>query len=227
MTKNSSLKRGSKREPDGLWLIDKPVGISSFGVVARLRRATDTKKVGHAGTLDPLASGLMLLLVGREFTREAQSLLKRDKTYKLTITLGANSTTDDNEGEKEVISDRVPLDDEVQAVIQGLTGEIMQTPPVFSAIKVGGQRAYKLAREGKPPVMAARPTTIYVWRDVKYSYPTLSATVDVSSGTYIRSLAREMGERLNVGGYLTALRRTRIGEFDLADAQALDEVDKI
>ncbi len=221
------MKRGTLTEPHGLWLVDKPYKKSSFWAVAALRKLTGVKKVGHAGTLDPLATGLLLLLVGKEYTRQAESLLKQDKEYRLEVTLGANTTTDDLEGELSQVSDRQPTREEVQEALHTLTGEIMQTPPIYSAMKIGGQRAYKLARKGKEVKLDSRPVTVYHWCDVEYLYPFIRATVKVSSGTYIRSLARDIGGQLGTGAHLSALRRTKIGEYDVQDAVALENIHPI
>lgn len=221
------MKRGTLTEPHGLWLVDKPYKKSSFWAVAALRKLTNVKKVGHAGTLDPLATGLLLLLVGKEYTRQAESLLKQDKEYRLEVTLGANTTTDDLEGELSQVSDRQPTREEVQEALHTLTGEIMQTPPIYSAMKIGGQRAYKLARNGKEVKLDSRPVTVYHWCDVEYLYPFIRATVKVSSGTYIRSLARDIGGQLATGAHLSALRRTKIGEYDVRDAVALENIHPI
>ncbi len=218
------MKRGKLSEPQGLWLVDKPYKKSSFWAVYVLRKLTGIKKIGHAGTLDPLATGLLLLLVGKEFTRQADSLLKQDKEYELEITLGETSTTDDLEGKRTQVSNLRPTQEQVDQVIMGLTGEILQTPPIYSAMKVGGKRAYKLAREGAQVELAPRPVTVCEWRDISYDYPVITATVRVSSGTYIRSLARDLGEGLQTGAYLTALRRTKIGEYDVRDAVALENI---
>ena len=221
------MKRGTLTEPHGLWLVDKPYKKSSFWAVAALRKLTGVKKVGHAGTLDPLATGLLLLLVGKEYTRQAESLLKQDKEYRLEVTLGANTTTDDLEGELSQVSDRQPTREEVQEALHTLNGEIMQTPPIYSAMKIGGQRAYKLARKGKEVKLDSRPVTVYHWCDVEYLYPFIRATVKVSSGTYIRSLARDIGGQLGTGAHLSALRRTKIGEYDVQDAVALENIHPI
>lgn len=218
------MKRGNRNEPHGLWLINKPKEMSSFGVVSRLRRALQVKKIGHAGTLDPLATGLMLLLVGKEFTKQADSLLKLDKSYRLEFTLGATTETDDAEMIPDNVSDRQPTRAEVDTAIASLTGQITQLPPDYSAIKVGGKRAYKLARQGEKPVLMARPVTVYSWQDVEYDYPYIRAEVSVSSGTYIRALARDLGEKLGVGAYLSALQRTKIGEYVLTDAVELENI---
>ena len=216
------MKKGSLTSPEGLWLIDKPYGMSSFGVVARMRRLTGIKKIGHAGTLDPLATGLMLVLVGKEFTRQADQLIKLDKSYDMGIALGFVSSTDDAEGELTAISDKVPSEANITAAIAVLTGEILQKPPAYSAIKVGGQRAYKLARAGKPVDIPARSVTVYDWKVSSYIYPALTASCGVSSGTYIRSLAHDLGDSLGTGAYLTELRRTRVGEYSLDDAIPLE-----
>ncbi len=218
------MKRGTLESPEGMWLVQKPKNQSSFKSVAQLRKLTGIRKVGHTGTLDPLAEGLMILLVGKEYTRQAQGLTKLDKVYELEFTLGEFSTTDDGEGEKEHISDRRPSLEEIQKVISLLSGEIMQTPPIYSAIKIDGKRAYSLARKGKAPKMTARPATVYWWQDVEYTYPRLTATVKVSSGTYIRALARSIGESLGTGAYLSALKRTSVGDFQLADAVRLEKL---
>ena len=216
------MKKGSLTSPEGLWLIDKPYGMSSFGVVARMRRLTGIKKIGHAGTLDPLATGLMLVLVGKEFTRQADQLIKLDKSYDMGIALGFMSSTDDAEGELTAVSDKIPSEADITTAIAVLTGEILQKPPAYSAIKVGGQRAYKLARAGKPVDIPARSVTVYDWKVSSYIYPALTASCGVSSGTYIRSLAHDLGDSLGTGAYLTELRRTRVGEYSLDDAIPLE-----
>ena len=218
------MKLGNKLNPQGLWLIDKPLGISSFGVIARLRRELNEKKIGHAGTLDPLASGLLLVLVGKEFTKQAAGLVKQDKTYVLQITLGATTITDDAEGDLQPVSNHRPSLKQVQACLKTLTGEIEQTPPIYSAIKISGKPAYKLARSGKSPVMPSRPVIVYQWTNIKYDYPIIEAEVRVSSGTYIRSLARTIGNNLQTGAYLSALRRTSVGEYSIEQAIALDNI---
>lgn len=210
----------------GILLIDKPSGWTSFDVVNYVRKQVaeaegkkpKNTKVGHIGTLDPLATGLLVLLIGKEYTRKAAELSKLDKVYDVELTLGQTSTTADNEGEKTVVSDTVPTRDAVLAVLEQFKGEIMQTPPAFSAMKINGKRAYELAREGKEVKLEPRQVTIYDIREVTYEYPKVSFTCDVSSGTYIRSLAVDVGEALKTGAYMSALRRTRISSFDLAEA---------
>ena len=219
---------------DGIILIDKPAGITSFGVVARLRRVLNSQakrkaiageqvkkiKVGHTGTLDPFATGLMILVVGKE-CKNAEHYTKLDKVYQATFCLGKISTTGDPEGEITQYSDRRPELDEVQQAIKAFTGEIMQRPPIFSAIKINGQRAYKLARDGKEIEMPARKVQIFKLEVVSYDYPNLTVQADVSSGTYIRSLAVDMGEFLGTGAYCSQLRRIRISKWSVEDAKTL------
>ena len=207
---------------EGLYLINKPRGRSSFSIVAQVRRVSGIKKVGHAGTLDPEAEGLLIILVGKDFTKKAEQYSKLDKTYEFEIKLGENSTTDDEEGEKVKVSDAKPSNSQLASVIAELTGEITQTPPIYSAIKVGGQRAYKLARKGEKIDMPSRKVKIENFQIISYKYPLVRLKADVSSGTYIRSLARTIGEKLGTGAYCTQIVRTRIGEFELKDAQPDD-----
>jgi tRNA pseudouridine55 synthase len=207
---------------EGLYLLNKPRGRSSFSIVAQVRRVSGIKKVGHAGTLDPEAEGLLIVLVGKEFTKQAEKYSKLDKTYEFEIKLGENSTTDDEEGDKTKVSKKVPTKAEITKVIADLTGEITQTPPAYSAIKIGGQRAYKLARKGENPDIPSRKVTIENFKILSYDYPLLKLSADVSSGTYIRSLARTIGEELGTGAYCTQIVRTRIGQYKLSDAIAVD-----
>ncbi len=210
----------------GLLLIDKPRTWTSFDVVNYVRRIVATVegkkpkncKVGHTGTLDPLATGLLVLLVGKEYTRRASDLSKLDKTYEVTMKLGETSTTADGEGEKTVLSDVQPPQADVEAALAVFTGDLMQTPPIYSAMKVGGVRAYKLAREGKEVVMEARPATIYNNNLTSYEYPFVKFTSHVSSGTYIRSLVEDLGRELKTGAWMSDLRRTTVGLYDISEA---------
>ena len=218
---------------DGILLVDKPTGISSFGVVARVRRiaseaAGKKVKVGHTGTLDPAATGLLVLVLG-SYTKRAGEFSKLDKTYQVEINLGANSTTADSEGQIVQKSNHQPGPAEVEQVLNTFLGQISQIPPAFSAIKVGGQRAYKLARAGKEVKIEPRKVTIYSIKNVQYKYPKLSFVTEVSSGTYIRSLAVDIGEKLGTGAYMSALRRTKVGNFDIKDARPTSDksIDKI
>ncbi len=207
---------------EGLKLINKPRGRSSFSIVAQVRRVGGNKKVGHAGTLDPEAEGLLIVLVGKEFTRQAANYSKLDKTYQFDIKLGEVSTTDDEEGEKTMVSKAKPSKQEIQAVIDTLVGRITQIPPIYSAIKIAGQRAYKIARSGQSVVMPPRDVIIKSFDIVSYKYPVVRLNAEVSSGTYIRSLAREIGSQLKTGAYCTKIVRTRIGQFSLYDATSID-----
>ncbi len=218
---------------DGILLVDKPAGWTSFDVVGRVRRmateagfnTTNRKRfpVGHTGTLDPLATGLLVLLLGKS-TKKAPELTKLDKTYEVTMCLGQNSTTGDEEGEKSAVSAERPTLEAVHDALSQFQGDIMQTPPIFSAIKINGQRAYKLARKGQAPELKARPVRIDRIELVKYDYPQVQFTTDVSSGTYIRSLVEDLGKTLGTGAYMSALRRTRVGQFSIADAISIQDL---
>jgi tRNA pseudouridine55 synthase len=213
---------------DDIVLIDKPTGMTSFGVVARVRRVLTEQagrkvKVGHTGTLDPFATGLMILVTGKK-CREAEHYTKLDKWYEAQIVLGQTSSTGDPEGELAAVSDRRPTEAEIGAVLERFTGEIQQTPPVFSAIKIDGQRAYKLARQGKEVNMPSRNVTIYSLELISYEYPHMNIRTHVSSGTYIRTLAQDIGEALGTGAYCRELRRTKIAEYDISDAKTLADL---
>ncbi len=210
----------------GILLVDKPGGLTSHDVVARTRRAFGTRKVGHAGTLDPMATGL--LVIGIEgATRLLTYIVGADKTYLATIRLGQSTTTDDAEGEVVSTTDAAGVDAaRIDAEIAGLTGRISQVPSAVSAIKVDGRRAYDRVRSGEQVELAAREVTVsrfdVLERRAGDGFVDLDVVVDCSSGTYIRALARDLGAALGVGGHLTALRRTRVGSFDVTDAVGLD-----
>lgn len=217
-----------KQEINEQILIDKPAGITSFGVVARVRRILSEKygkkvKVGHTGTLDPFATGLLILMAGKA-TKKCQDFLKKDKEYEATIFLGATSTTGDPEGEITVVeSTTVPDKETVESVLNNFVGEIEQTLPRFSAVKINGKRAYDLARKGEEVEMPTRKVTIYNIELLDYTYPELRIKTKVSSGTYIRTLGEDIGKALKTGAYLTALRRTKIADIDIKDAQKLED----
>jgi tRNA pseudouridine55 synthase len=208
---------------DGILLVDKPPHWTSFDVVAKvrgiIRQETGNKKskVGHTGTLDPLATGLLVLLVG-SYTKRAPELTKLDKTYEVTMRLGQTSTTGDEEGDKAFVSDKEPALEQVTQAIRRFVGTIEQVPPAYSAIKINGQRAYKLARAGKEVTIKPRLVKIYKIGAVSYVYPEVKFTAVVSSGTYIRSLVEDLGKDLETGAYMTALRRTKVGDYELRDA---------
>lgn len=210
---------------DEILLIDKPLGMTSFGVVARLRRVLSKQegkkvKVGHTGTLDPFATGLMIIVTGR-MCRRAMEFTKLDKWYEAEIVLGAESTTGDPEGELSRISGKKPDEGEIKQVLQKFTGKIEQTPPAFSAVKVNGRRAYQLARAGKKVDIPKRTITIYALELIGYDYPVLKLRTHVSSGTYVRSLAADIGKELKTGAYCQNLRRIKIADYDVKNARVL------
>jgi tRNA pseudouridine55 synthase len=214
--------------PGGLVLVDKPAGMTSHDVVARVRRLAGTRKVGHAGTLDPMATGVLVVGVEKA-TRLLGHLTLADKEYQATIRLGQATSTDDAEGAVTATASAAHVTgDAVRTAVAALTGPIEQVPPGVSAIKVGGRRAYKLTREGQAPKLAARPVTVLdftvlaIRRDGDFL--DVDATVICSSGTYVRALARDLGQALGTGGHLTALRRTRSGSYRIEDAHTLDEL---
>ncbi|WP_277102352.1 tRNA pseudouridine(55) synthase TruB [Corynebacterium vitaeruminis] len=216
-------------ETSGLVVVDKPSGMTSHDVVGRLRRYFRTKKVGHSGTLDPMATGVLVLGLERG-TKYLAHMVADTKSYAATIRLGAATTTDDKEGEVLSRASAAHVTDEqIAEGIAALTGRIMQKPAAVSAIKINGRRAHELVREGVEVDIPARPVTVTRF-DVLDSrregdYVDLDVEVDCSSGTYIRSLARDLGAALGVGGHLTALRRTAVGPFSLADAYRLDDLE--
>lgn len=209
-------------------LIDKPGQMSSFGVVARVRRILSERagkkvKVGHTGTLDPFATGLLILLSGKG-TKRSNEFLKLDKKYEATVYLGATSSTGDPEG--EIIKNESATEvtrEQIEAILPKFIGEIEQRVPNFSAVKINGQRAYKLARQGVDVEMPVRKINIYDIQILDYKWPELKISCHVSSGTYIRTLGEDIGKELGVGAYLTALRRTQIGDHKIEDAVKLED----
>ena len=201
--------------------VDKPAGMSSFGAVARVRRLLSEReghrvKVGHTGTLDPFATGLLILLAGKA-TKRAPELTKLDKVYEATIRLGAKSSTGDPEGEIEITDEKPAISrEQIEQILPQFIGEIEQVPPAFSAIKINGQRAYKLARAGKEVEMPKRKVQIFSMDIVEYDSPFLKIRTHVGSGTYIRTLAEDLGDALGCGAYTTELRRTNIADYDIA-----------
>jgi len=227
---------------NGILNLDKPAGISSARAVARVKRLLPRgTKIGHAGTLDPFATGVLLLLVGKG-TKQCERLMGEAKHYETTIKLGAVTATLDPESPEEIfrstglqpVSSPLPLSDQehelktratVEEVLQRFVGEIQQRPPAFSAMKVGGQRAYKLARSGETVELAPRTVLIHGIELLDYAWPLLRLRIDCGRGTYIRSIARDVGEALGVGGYLTQLRRTRIGPFEASAAATIERLE--
>jgi tRNA pseudouridine55 synthase len=213
---------------DGIVIVDKPAGITSHAAVARIRRLAGTRRVGHAGTLDPMATGVLVVGVGRG-TRLLGHLALHDKAYDATIRLGQATVTDDAEGELLAQTSAAAVDEAAIArAVAGLTGSISQVPAAVSAVKVDGRRAYARVRAGEPVELAARTVTVYSFEvvDVRRSGDLVDVDVAVvcSSGTYVRALARDLGRALGVGGHLTRLRRTRVGPYDLSAARTLDEL---
>lgn len=201
---------------DGLLLVDKEPGITSHDVVQRARRALKEKRIGHAGTLDPFATGLLVLLVGRA-TRLLPHLENEPKVYEATIRFGTETDTLDLDGEV-VATAPLPTERAVRDAIPALTGRIMQLPPAYSAKRVGGRRAYDLARAGEEVVLAPVPVVVHEWKILEWRGDTCDVEVSCGGGTYIRSLARDLGRAAGSVAHLTALRRTRSGPFDVRDA---------
>jgi tRNA pseudouridine55 synthase len=208
---------------DGLLVIDKPTGFTSREIVNRAQRWFPPRtRMGHTGTLDPLATGVLVLCIGAA-TRLTEYVQHMSKIYRAGISLGATSDTDDAAGQVTPMPNaKIPTDAEVMQAIAGFIGTFDQVPPAYSAAKVTGQRAYDLARKGKDVVLSPRPVTIYAIDAVRFAYPHLDLVVRCGKGTYIRSLARDLGERLGCGGYITSLRRTEVGCFKEADALPLN-----
>ncbi|RFS85665.1 tRNA pseudouridine(55) synthase TruB [Actinomadura spongiicola] len=215
-------------ENSGLVIVDKPSGWTSHDVVGRMRRLAKTRRVGHAGTLDPMATGVLVLGVGKA-TRLLGHLALTDKVYEATIRLGVSTNTDDAEGEVTATASAASVTGPaLDAGVAALTGPIRQVPPQVSAIKVNGERAYRMARRGEEVELAARSVTVHDFAvlDVRRDGDVIDvdASVTCSSGTYIRALARDLGASLGCGGHLTALRRTRVGPYDLGMARTLDRL---
>ncbi len=211
----------------GIFAVYKPKGPTSHDIINKLRRETGIKKIGHAGTLDPLASGVLVVGIGREATKQLGSIVKKEKEYLAKIKLGETSTTDDEEGVKTEIKmvGKIPTLGEVKKAIAKFKGEILQTPPIYSAVKVKGQEAYKLARKGQTPKLEPRKALIKEIEILNYQWPYLEVRVVTGPGVYIRSLARDIGKTLKTGGYLAELERTRVGEYTKEDALARDIID--
>ena len=210
---------------EGILLVDKPKGWTSFDVVAKVRSLVSKEmglkpknvKVGHTGTLDPIATGMVIVLVGKKYTKMAEGLTKKDKVYEVEFILGETSSSYDTETEVTKISDRVPERNELKEAIEKFKGDIMQIPPAFSAIKLNGVRSYDLARRGKEVELEPRKGKIISSELLSYEYPIVKMRLDVSSGTYVRSYVRDIGETMKVGAVMSNLRRTSIGSIKLDD----------
>jgi len=210
------------RGPEGLLLVDKPRGITSHDAVSSVRGALRTKKVGHAGTLDPMATGLLVMGVGRA-TRFLRFIGGLPKTYEATMRLGVETSTLDAEGEVVRTSQVAASDDALARAVSGLVGESTQRPPAYSAVKVGGRRLYEAARRGEPIEAAARPIHVERFEVVARHGDDVDVTITCGGGTYVRALVADVGSALGCGAHLTALRRTHIGSFDVADAVPPDD----
>ena len=214
---------GISGSTSGILVLDKPAGISSAGAVSRVKRLLPRgTKIGHAGTLDPFATGVLLLLIGKA-TKLCEKLMDEPKRYETTIKFGATTATDDPESAeetREVV--RPPTLEQIEVALRPFVGPIQQRPPIYSAIKIGGRPAYDLARKGHDLRMEARTVQVYGITVLKYEWPLLSLRIDCGRGTYIRSIARDLGETLSVGGYLTALRRTRVGPFGVSNGVTME-----
>ncbi len=209
----------------GILLIDKPAGITSFEVVRRVRRALQVKKVGHLGTLDPFATGLLPLALG-EATKLAQFLMEESKTYLATCKLGVETDTQDLTGRVMRTSENLPAPEDISRVAAGFLGEIQQTPPLYSAVHYQGERLYKLARRGETVEAAPRPVTIHRLEIQEMALPLVTFLVECGKGTYIRTLAHDLGRALGCGAHLTSLTRLAVGAFRLEEAVPLELIEK-
>ncbi|WP_245623995.1 tRNA pseudouridine(55) synthase TruB [Flavihumibacter petaseus] len=221
MTENNAT---NSYEEGRVLLIDKPLDWTSFDVVRKLRNQIKIKKIGHAGTLDPLATGLLIICTGR-FTKKINEYMAQEKEYTGSITLGATTPTFDLESEPEnFLSTEGITPAMIEQATAAFTGPILQVPPIHSAIKINGQRVYELARKGKEVKLEPRPVTIFSFEITAIELPVVYFKVTCSTGTYIRSLANDFGAALGCGGYLSSLRRTRIGAFQVEDAVPMEAV---
>ena len=205
--------------------INKPINYTSMDVIRYLRKVTKIKKIGHAGTLDPLATGVLIVAIGK-YTKKINLIMDQSKSYFTIIDLSKFSSTDDEEGEKTIVDIKeIPTIDQINRIINSkFSGEIEQIPPIYSAIKIKGKRAYDLARHGKNVEMKSRKVFIDNIQIVDYNWPYLSLNIECGKGTYIRSIGRDIGKELNTGGYLTKLVRTRIGSYNLNDSIDLESI---
>lgn len=210
----------------GILNVDKEPGATSFQMVSFVRKRSGVRRVGHAGTLDPAATGVLLVCLGQA-SRISEYLMDLRKTYRGTITLGATTTTYDAEGEVVATGDASGVTEAmVREALTAFVGEILQTPPAYSAVKVSGQRAYRMARKGEPVALKARPARVYRIEVLRFAPPAVEVEVECAKGTYIRSVAHDVGQVLGCGAHLSALRRTRVGPFTIEDALTRDDLEK-
>jgi len=220
--------RQTRKSWQGIFALYKPKGLSSHDAVEQVRKITGVQRVGHAGTLDPLAQGVLVIGIGREYTKQLNSVVQKEKEYIAQVRLGVTSTTDDAEGTKiQTAAPRIPSRLEVERALAAFCGNIMQRPPVFSAVKVGGREAYKYARRGEEIALQPRPVTVKSIEIIRYRWPSLTLKLVTGPGVYIRSIARDLGEALGIGGYLASLERTRVGDFTKDKALKLAELEEL
>jgi tRNA pseudouridine55 synthase len=213
-------------EQGQMLLINKPLHLTSFDVVQKLRNIIKIRKIGHAGTLDPLATGLLIICTGK-FTKKINEYMAQEKEYTGTFTLGATTPTYDLEMEPENFKPYEQLtEQEIKSTTSKFTGEIQQVPPAHTAKKIGGKRVYEMARQGKEVIIEPRKVTIKEFEIITIDLPVIHFRVVCTTGTYIRSLAKDFGDALNCGAYLSSLCRTRIGEFSVTDALTIDDIQK-
>ena len=217
--------RKLKSAISGILVVDKPTGMTSHDVVAVIRKGTGFRRIGHTGTLDPRASGVLVILIGPA-VRLSEYLVCDKKGYEATIRFGAVSDTYDGDGNVIQTGNKIPDDEEIMEAMQAFTGDIVQVPPAFSAIKVNGRKAYDMARKGEKVELQPRNVTIHSFDFIEYNPPELIADIICSSGTYIRSIAHDLGQNLGCGAYLSGLKRTMSGRFTLRDAVPLSELQK-
>ena len=208
----------------GIFGVYKPKGITSHDVVGIVRKKTGVKRVGHGGTLDPLAEGVLVIAVGRENTKKLNEYVKGEKEYIAEIFLGANSTTEDAQGEKEIVNVKIiPTKDKIDKMIKLFIGKIQQTPPLYSSKKIAGKPAHRRMRKGETVEMKSREVWIKNIEVLSFEFPIIKLKVTTGPGVYIRSLAHDIGEKLNTGGYLKSLIRTRVGEFTIENSKKIEE----
>jgi tRNA pseudouridine55 synthase len=210
---------------NGIFAVYKPVGMTSHDVVNIIRKKTGVKRVGHGGTLDPLAEGVLVIAVGRKNTKQLESYVKGEKEYIAEVTLGQNSTTDDNEGDKQNVSVKIiPKKEDIEKVSKLFIGQVMQTPPIYSSVKISGKPSHRRVRAGQAVKLEPREVIIHKIEILSYSYPILKLRVTTGPGVYIRALARDIGERLGTGGYLSKLLRNRVGNFTITQTIGLNDI---
>lgn len=209
---------------DGIFAVNKPMGITSHDVVNIVRKKTGVKRVGHGGTLDPLAQGVLVIAVGRENTKHLDEFVKGEKEYIAEIKLGQISTTDDEEGEKKDVNLKIiPEISEIEKIIKLFVGEILQTPPIYSSVKISGKPAHRRVRAGQDVKLEPRKVRINSIEILDYSYPILRLKVTTGPGVYIRALSRDIGNELKTGGYMTSLIRTKVGNFTIENSVKLED----